>query len=176
MNRLRTAVRLANRRIFRESEERVEYTGMGTTVVAALVAGPRVTFVSVGDSRIYLVAARELQQVSRDDSFMGLLSKEAGLDAKALEKHPLRHVLTNVVGARPDLELSGDEFELQDGQAIILCSDGLYGTVPEPHLHAAAAVGDVDQAADAMIRAAIEGRSDDNVSVLLARYTADPQT
>jgi protein phosphatase len=176
MNRLRTAVRLANRRIFRESEERVEYTGMGTTVVAALVAGPRVTFVSVGDSRIYLVAARELQQVSRDDSFMGLLSKEAGLDAKALEKHPLRHVLTNVVGARPDLELSGDEFELQDGQAIILCSDGLYGSVPEPELHAAASMADIDQAADAMIRAAIEGRSDDNVSVLLARYTADPQT
>jgi protein phosphatase len=176
MNRLRTAVRLANRRIFRESEERVEYTGMGTTVVAALVAGPRVTFVSVGDSRIYLVGARELQQVSRDDSFMGLLSKEAGLDAKALEKHPLRHVLTNVVGARPELELSGDEFELQDGQAIMLCSDGLYGTVPEPQLYAAASVADLDQAADAMIRAAIEGRSDDNVSVLLARYTADPQT
>ena len=176
MNRLRTAVRLANRRIFRESEERVEYTGMGTTVVAALVAGPRVTFVSVGDSRIYLVAAHELQQVSRDDSFMGLLSKEAGLDAKALEKHPLRHVLTNVVGARPDLELSGDEFDLQDGQAIILCSDGLYGSVPEPGLHAAASMADLDQAADAMIRAAIEGRSDDNVSVLLARYTADPQT
>jgi serine/threonine protein phosphatase PrpC len=148
---------------------------MGTTVVAALVAGPRVTFVSVGDSRLYLVGARELQQVSRDDSFMGLLSKEAGLDAKALEKHPLRHVLTNVVGARPDLELSGDEFELQDGQAIMLCSDGLYGSVPEPQLHAAA-VADLDQAADTMIRAAIEGRSDDNVSVLLARYTADPQT
>jgi protein phosphatase len=176
MNRLRTAVRLANRRIFRESEERVEYTGMGTTVVAALVAGPRVTFVSVGDSRLYLVGARELQQVSRDDSFMGLLSKEAGLDAKALEKHPLRHVLTNVVGARPDLELSGDEFELQDGQAIMLCSDGLYGAVPEPQLHVAAAVADLDQAADTMIRAAIEGQSDDNVSVLLARYTADPQT
>jgi protein phosphatase len=176
MNRLRTAVRLANRRIFRESEERVEYTGMGTTVVAALVAGPRVTFVSVGDSRLYLVGARELQQVSRDDSFMGLLSKEAGLDAKALEKHPLRHVLTNVVGARPDLELSGDEFELQDGQAIMLCSDGLYGSIPEPELHAAASMADLDQAADAMIRAAIEGRSDDNVSVLLARYTADPQT
>lgn len=176
MNRLRTAVRLANRRIFRESEERVEYTGMGTTVVAALVEGPRVTFVSVGDSRIYLVTARELQQVSRDDSFMGLLSKEAGLDAKALEKHPLRHVLTNVVGARPDLELSGDEFELQDGQAIMLCSDGLYGSVPEPQLHAAASMAELDRAADAMIRAAIEGRSDDNVSVLLARYTADPQT
>jgi len=81
-----------------------------------------------------------------------------------------------VVGARPDLELSGDEFELQDGQAIILCSDGLYGSVPEPGLHAAASMPDLDQAADAMIRAAIEGRSDDNVSVLLARYTADPQT
>jgi serine/threonine protein phosphatase PrpC len=174
MNRLRTAVKLANRRIFRESEERVEYTGMGTTVVAALAAGPRVTFVSVGDSRIYIVGERELQQVSRDDSFMGLLSKEAGLDAKALDKHPLRHVLTNVVGARPEIEVSGDEFELHDGQAILLCSDGLYGAVPEPQLHAlATSDGDLDRAADAMLRTAIESMADDNVSLLLARYTAD---
>jgi PPM family protein phosphatase len=173
-NRLRTAVKLANRRIFRESEERVEYTGMGTTVVAALAAGPRVTFVSVGDSRIYVVGERELQQVSRDDSFMGLLSKEAGLDAKALESHPLRHVLTNVVGAKPDLEVSGDEFELHDGQTILLCSDGLYGAVPEPQLHALATSDvDLDQAADAMLRAAIESMADDNVSLLLTRYTAD---
>ena len=177
MNRLRTAVKLANRRIFRESEERVEYTGMGTTVVAALAAGPRVTFVSVGDSRIYIVGERELQQVSRDDSFMGLLSKEAGLDAKALDRHPLRHVLTNVVGARPELEVSGDEFELQDGQAILLCSDGLYGAVQEPRLHAlATSEGDLDQAADAMLRTAIDAMADDNVSLLMARYTADRQT
>src|SRR5688572_3852726 len=54
MNRVRTAVQLANRRVFRESEQRLEYTGMGTTVVGALIEGSRVTYVNVGDSRLYV--------------------------------------------------------------------------------------------------------------------------
>jgi len=173
-NRLLTAVKLANRRVFRDAEERVEYTGMGTTVVAALAQGAHVTFLSVGDSRIYLVGEDDLQQLSRDDSWVVLLSKESGLDPSAFEKHPMRHVLTSVVGARPDLEVATQELDLEDGQTVMLCSDGLYGALSEKTMHTILkGEADLEKAADTMIQAAIDAHCTDNVSVLLARYTLD---
>jgi serine/threonine protein phosphatase PrpC len=174
MNRLLTAVRLANRRIFRESEERIEYTGMGTTVVAALALDAHVSFVSIGDSRLYLVLEHDLQQLSRDDSFVTLLSAESGLDPSAFAHHPMRHVLTNVVGARPELEVTGHEFDLQDGQVFLMCSDGLYGALSADHIHRVVTNDDdLEQAAEALIQAAVDAECDDNVSVLLARYTSE---
>ena len=173
-NRLMTAVKLANRRVFRDAEERVEYTGMGTTIVAALAQGAHVTFVSVGDSRIYLVGGDHLQQLSQDDSWVVLLSKESGLDPSAFEKHPMRHVLTSVVGARPELEVSTHEFDLEEGQTVLLCSDGLYGALSEKTMHGILkAEVDLEKAADAMIQAALDARAADNITVLLARFTPD---
>src|SRR5262245_6300049 len=128
-NRMITAVKLANRRVFRDSEERVEYTGMGTTLVSALLQEQHITFVNVGDSRLYLSNGQGLKQLSHDDSWIALISKESGLDAAALEKHPMRHVLTRVIGARPELEVTVDECDLEDGQILVFCSDGLYGAV-----------------------------------------------
>ena len=173
-NRLMTAVKLANRRVFRDAEERVEYAGMGTTVLAAIAAEAHVTFVNVGDSRIYLVGEDDLQQLSHDDSWVVLLSKESGLDPRAFETHPMRHVLTSVVGARPDLEAAAQEFDLEDGQTVMLCTDGLYGALSEQRLHAILkAERDLETAAETMIQAAIDAHCTDNVTVLLARYSPD---
>src|SRR5262245_17778947 len=126
-NRLMTAIKIANRRVFRASEERTEYTGMGTTVVAAIVEGSRITFTGVGDSRIYRFDGGELKQMTKDDSWVVMLMKESGLDASAFDKHPMRHVLTSVVGARPELDVTVEEMDLVDGQTFLLCSDGLLG-------------------------------------------------
>ena len=173
-NRLVTAVKLANRRVFRDSEERAEYTGMGTTLVAALLQDTRVTFASVGDSRIYAVHADRLEQLSRDDSWVMLLSKESGLAPSAFEKHPMRHVLTSVVGARPDLELAVEEFDVAAGQTLMLCTDGLYTALSEAAICAILSEQrDLDRAAEALIQAALDTHCTDNVSVLLARYTPD---
>jgi protein phosphatase len=173
-NRLATAVQLANRRVFRDAEQRVEYTGMGTTVVAALVSGAKVIYVNVGDSRLYRVDPDRLTQVSRDDSWAALLSRESALDETAILAHPMRHILTNVVGARPELELTVEEFDLQPGQTLLFCSDGLYTTLAEGDVHAIiAGQPDLDRATDALIQAALDAKCGDNVSVVLARYTPD---
>src|SRR5262249_57541812 len=60
-----------------------------------------------------------------------MLKKESGLDASAFEKHPMRHVLTSVVGARPELDVTVDELDLVDGQTIMLCTDGLHGALKD---------------------------------------------
>ena len=91
-NRLRTAVQLANRRVFRASESRDEYTGMGSTVVAALIEDDRLAFAAVGDSRVYAYTDAGLTQLTTDDSWVAtMLARDPEADAASLATHPMRH-------------------------------------------------------------------------------------
>src|ERR671910_194425 len=98
VNRLRTAINLANRRVFRAAESHDDYTGMGTTVVAALVAHDRLIVGSVGDSRLYLLSGGSLVQMTQDDTWAATMLAERGeKDPKALAHHPMRPVLTKLL-------------------------------------------------------------------------------
>jgi serine/threonine protein phosphatase PrpC len=171
-NRLTTAVKLANRRVHRASEERAQYTGMGTTITIALVEGSHVTFANVGDSRLYSMPGDRLQQLSRDDSWTFIVSRESGVDPSAFHNHPMRNVLTNVVGARAEIEVAIGEFELVDGQLILLCTDGLHGAVSDAQIEATLrATTDLGSAVEALVEAAVKQDGRDNVTVMLGRYT-----
>ncbi len=174
-NRLMTAIKVANRRVFRASEERAEYTGMGTTVVCAIVEGARLAFSGVGDSRIYSFAGGELKQITKDDSWVVMLMKESGLDASAFEKHPMRHVLTSVVGARPELDVTVEEMPLVDGHTLLFCSDGLLGGMSDDDIAAVLrAEPDLERAADKLVALGVERDGKDNVTVALLRYSSVP--
>src|SRR4030095_5270421 len=134
-SRLFTALKIATDRVSRASETNSDYTGMGTTVVAAIADGPSVTFASIGDSRMYLLQNSELRQLTDDDSWVVMLQKESGLDPRAFDKHPMRHVLTSVVGARADVDAEVHELELVGGQTLMLCTEGLHGGLPDPMIH-----------------------------------------
>src|SRR5512140_3218864 len=103
-NRLKTAIRLANSRVFQAAEKREELTGMGTTVVAALVSGDVMTIGSAGDSRCYLVHEGKLIQLTRDDSWDSAALGEGILNSDDVEHHPLRNVITKAGGARESIE------------------------------------------------------------------------
>lgn len=126
INRLTTAVRLANRKIYHEGTKSADLSGMGTTVVAALVAGDRLALVSVGDSRIYRLRDGALEQLTQDDTWLAsvLGAKEA---EDAHPEHPLRHVLTSVVGTKDDVKPGAREEQLQSGDRFVLCTDGVHG-------------------------------------------------
>jgi protein phosphatase len=174
-NRLMTAIKVANRRVFRASEERSEYTGMGTTVVAAIVDAGRLTFTGVGDSRIYSFAADTLTQITKDDSWVVMLMKESGLDASAFEKHPMRHVLTSVVGARPELDVTVEEIDLVDGQTLLFCSDGLLGGVSDNDIAGVLrSEPELERAAETLVTLGVDRDGKDNVTVALARYSSVP--
>ncbi len=126
VNRLTTAVRLANRKIYSEGSRQPELSGMGTTVVAALVAGDKVVLVGVGVSRIYRLRGGSLEQLTSDDTWLAsvLGAKEA---EDADPSHPLRHVLTSVVGTKDDLKPESREETLKPGDRFLLCTDGIHG-------------------------------------------------
>ena len=105
-NRLVTAVRLANRKVFQAGEDKPDLAGMGTTIVVALIDNETLTFCGVGDSRIYLLSGNVLQQITHDDSWVAtVLARDPEFDRAQLAHHPMRHVLTNVLGAREDTEV-----------------------------------------------------------------------
>ncbi|HWI19936.1 MAG TPA: protein phosphatase 2C domain-containing protein [Vicinamibacterales bacterium] len=166
-NRLTTAVRLANRKIYSEGSRSPELSGMGTTVVAALLLGDRITIVSVGDSRVYRMRNGALEQLTRDDSWLAsVLGQQEAEDADP--QHPLRHVLTSVVGTKDDVRPPAREELIESGDRFVLCTDGVHG-----RLDSAALASVLTQSASAadgaanLVQEAITRGTTDNATALV---------
>jgi protein phosphatase len=174
-NRLRTAIHLANRRVFRAAESSDDYSGMGTTIVGLLVNGAHTAIGYVGDSRLYLFANGSLQQLTNDDSWAAaILAHDPGLTPDQLARHPMRNVLTNALGARDQVDVHVSERALTPGDVLLLCTDGLHGALDAADLRRIlASTGEVEQAARALVTAAMDAGSRDNVTALVMRYEAD---
>lgn len=167
VNRLTTAVRLANRTIYSAGSKSAELSGMGTTVVAALVAGDRMALVSVGDSRIYRLRNGQLEQLTSDDTWLASV-----LGAKQAEDadpgHPLRHVLTSVVGTRDDLKPESREEQLRAGDTFVLCTDGVHGRLDNAALTSVLArAATAEDGAEKLVNEAITRGTSDNATALV---------
>jgi len=172
-NRLKTALKMANKKVFRAADNREEYTGMGTTAVAALVSGSVMTVGSAGDSRCYLLREGALSQITRDDSWVSAAWAEGILSSEEIERHPLRNVITKAIGAKETIEIEIVEHSLQAGDVALLCSDGLHSMINDEAILKALTPnpGSLQEAAQRLIDAANEAGGKDNVSVVLLRYT-----
>ena len=174
-NRLRTAIHLANRRIFRTAENNDDYNGMGTTIVGLLVNGARISIGAVGDSRLYLLSNGSLEQLTHDDSWAAtILAHDPRLAPADIANHPMRNVLTNVLGARESVDIHLAERDLAGGETILLCSDGLHSVmdnaaVADVLTHAS----DVEDAARRLVETALDRGSRDNVTALVVIYERD---
>lgn len=166
-NRLLTAVRLANRRIYQEGCAHPALEGMGTTVVAVLTSDDRAVMAGVGDSRIYRWRAGALDQLTSDDTWLSTVMGIADEDRNG-SNHPLKHVLTSVVGTRADVKPEVRQEQLLPGDRLMLCSDGVHGRLDS---RAIAAVLSQDESperlADALVREALARGTNDNATALV---------
>lgn len=166
-NRLLAAVRLANRRIYQEGCAHAALEGMGTTVVAVLTSGDRAVMAGVGDSRIYRWRAGALDQLTSDDTWLSTVMGIADEDRNG-SNHPLKHVLTSVVGTRADVKPVVRQEHLLPGDRLVLCSDGVHGRLDS---RAIAAVLSLDESpehqADALVREALARGTNDNATALV---------
>ena len=167
LNRLTTAVRLANRKIYHEGTKSPDLNGMGTTVVAALVAGDRITLVSVGDSRIYRLRSGTLEQLTKDDTWLAsVLGEKQAEDADP--QHPLRHVLTSVVGTRDDVKPGSREEQLVPGDRFVLCTDGIHGKLDSAALTTVlGCASSATEGAEKLVNEAITRGTSDNATALV---------
>jgi protein phosphatase len=171
-NRLKTAIKLANKKVFRAADNREDYSGMGTTMVAGLVSDNTLTVGSAGDSRCYLLRGGALTQLTRDDSWVSAALGEGILNSDEIERHPLRNVITKAIGAKDAIELDVVEKKLESGDVVLICSDGLHAMLSDAKIREAMTPfpASLEEAAGKLIDAANEAGGKDNVSVVLLRY------
>ena len=166
------ALTQADARILAEAAEHPELRGMGTTVTMAFHIGTRLCVVHVGDSRAYLYRDGELHQLTHDHTLMADMVRSGTLRPDEVARHPLRHVITNVVGGQElGVRVEARAFEVQAGDRVLLCSDGLTETVTNDAIAAALQAEPAPEAAARRLLAeASDGAARDNITLLIARF------
>jgi PPM family protein phosphatase len=164
-------VRTANARIFQRSLQDPGVAGMGTTATVALVderAGT-LSVAHVGDSRAYRFHDGSLEQLTTDHSLVGELVRSGRLTEDEAAVHPHRSVITRALGTEAEVEVDTLTVDLQPGDLVLLCSDGLSAMVRDDEIARllGAADGDPHRAAEALIGAANAAGGEDNVTVVL---------
>jgi protein phosphatase len=140
-------------------------------VVAALVEEGQLVVAGVGDSRIYSYRGGKLDQITQDDSWVAtVLARDPGRDEASLASHPMRHVLTNVLGAREQLDMDVDERTATEEEALLLCSDGLHGALDDKTLESVLSSGDsAQQMAERLVKLALGKDGSDNITALVVK-------
>jgi serine/threonine protein phosphatase PrpC len=170
LNVLDEALRQANDHILNVAGEEPDYTGMGTTVAVVYVRDGEAVYAHAGDSRVYLWHEGVLKQLTRDDSWVVAAMNGAGDDVRELEQHPMRHVLTKVVGLRPELQPSVAECPFVTGDVLLLCSDGVHGAVSDHVIEKLlASHKPVATMAESVVREALAHGATDNVTAVVVR-------
>jgi len=144
----------------------------GTTLTAALIIGTHAYIGHVGDSRAYLVMEKGLQQITQDHSLVARLIELGQTTPEEAMTHPQRNVLYRALGQRGSMEVDTYFQLLPTGSRLLLCSDGLWGAVPESEMAAIIAAASSPQTAcRKLIEAAITHGGDDNITAILIALT-----
>jgi protein phosphatase len=166
----------ANRAVMDKAASDPAYTGMATTLTAALLHQDHLLVAHVGDSRAYLLREGEgLRQLTRDHTVVAQLVRQLRLSEEEAASHPFRSVLVTAVGLDAELEVDLLEpLALQPGDQVLICSDGLTEPLADRSIaELLAARDDGHEACAALIEAANLAGGPDNVTVVLLRVAAD---
>jgi len=173
-NRLKAALRLANRRIAGAVERDPSLKGMATTAASLLVGPDSVTVAHVGDSRVYRSRSGAIEQVTADHSWVTEQVRAGSLTEDDARHHPWRNVVTRALAGGDDPEVDVAEMPSARGDLLMVCSDGLTGVVTDAACQAIiAAAPTLDEACEALIAAANAGGGPDNITVALLKLDVD---
>ncbi len=168
------AVALAHEQLRQGVASEPDREGMGTTLTAVLTDGTRAALAHLGDSRAYLWRDGRLSQLTRDQTFVQALLDEGRITPEQARTHPHRNVVLQALDAgrppEPDLLL----LDLEPGDRLLVCSDGLTDMVDDPTVADCLALADRDTAADALVGAALEAGGRDNITCLVSDVEDGP--
>ncbi len=164
------AIEYANAHLYEKSISDVNFSGMGTTLVAATCIDNKLNVANIGDSRLYLVRQNKMVQVTRDHSYVAELVQKGGIDRETAKNHPKRNYITRAVGA---FEKANPDFfyvETKPGDVILICSDGLTNMISDEEiLSIIYQEEDLEFTCNKLIQAANEKGGIDNISVILVK-------
>ncbi|HYW70349.1 MAG TPA: PP2C family serine/threonine-protein phosphatase [Pyrinomonadaceae bacterium] len=171
---LRHATLEANRNIHYKSLEDSRCSGMGATLTGAAIKDDKLDLVQVGDSRAYVMRGQQIRLATKDQSLVQQLVDVGQISEAEAETHMFRNVILQALGAQNELTPATARIQLRDGDMLLLCSDGLSGKLRNEDIRQIVAdAGSLDAACSALVAEANNRGGEDNITVVLARFTGD---
>ena len=175
---IKKAIKTANAKIRKEASENENLFGMGTTLVIATIIGKYLQVSNIGDSRLYLLNKDGLRQVTEDHSLVEEMIRLGGLSREDARLHPDKNIITRAIGAKDEVEADFFTEELEAGNIVLMCSDGLTNMLEDKEIEAILLNPEKEeliQKGDALIKAANENGGKDNIAVVLVRLVEDDE-
>lgn len=173
-NRLQVAIRCANQKLADLVSTDAALGGTGATVSAALFAEDRLIVSNLGDCRAYLARGGQLFQITRDHSYVAEQVALGLLDSEEARHHPLRHMVTRAVSGEAGIFVDTWEVQVEPGDRVLLCSDGIHGLLSEAELSTlATAEATLDDICHQIVEAAKREGGTDNSTVILVAVLED---
>jgi protein phosphatase len=162
------AIDKANTLIRERARENASLTGMGTTIVVATCVGRYLEVANVGDSRLYVVNQDAIEQVTQDHSLVEEMVRMGGIDRASARNHPDKNIITRALGARDYVEADFFTWEMQEGDMVLLCSDGLTNMVDDEMIHQILTGGGrLKDRVEKLVETANQNGGKDNISVIV---------
>jgi serine/threonine protein phosphatase PrpC len=163
------AIKRANTIIHQRADENTLRSGMGTTCVSAVLCGNVAYIANVGDSRAYIVHQTQIRQVSQDHSWVEEQVRAGLLTRDQARSHAQRNVITRCLGTQTDVEVDVFPEILSEGDTLVLCTDGLSGSIGEDDLHAILNQFVPQESVYHLVERANENGGPDNITAIVVR-------
>lgn len=164
---LNKAITKAHEEICKRASEDEKLEGMGTTMVAATCIGKYLQVANIGDSRLYIIND-EITQITRDHSLVEEMVRTGGLNREQAKNHPDKNIITRAIGAGETAQVDFFTVELNEGDTILMCSDGLTNMLEDEEIKAIVKNGkDLEERGNQLIKEANERGGKDNIAVVL---------
>ncbi len=168
------AIDEANTLIRRRAQEDISLNGMGTTMVIATCIGKYLEVANVGDSRLYVVRSNQIEQITQDHSLVEEMVRMGGIDRESARNHPDKNIITRAIGARDYVEADFFNLELQTGDMVLLCSDGLTNMIEDEMIYRILTNGEsLKDRVEELVKTANQNGGKDNISVIVVEPLAD---
>jgi len=166
---LRAAIEEANRQVYRASSSNDRQYGMASTVTAIVLHGnySQLTIANVGDSRTYLIRSGQIHRLTRDHSWVNEQVAAGVLTPAEAKVHPQRNVVTRSIGSKFEVQVDIFQQQAGNGDAILLCSDGLTDVVSDEEIKDAVLRNHAQGAVEQLVKMVYERKGPDNVSVIV---------
>lgn len=159
-------IKYANCKVIEKAQENPAYNGMGTTMVVAFIEDHQLFVGNIGDSRLYLLD-QDINQVTEDHSFVATLVRAGELTKEEAQKHPDKNIITRAVGASDTVKVDFFEVDLEKGDQIVMCSDGLSNMVDEDVIFDIVKNTYIGDVVDELIEEAKMNGGLDNIAVIV---------
>ncbi|NLO09205.1 MAG: Stp1/IreP family PP2C-type Ser/Thr phosphatase [Clostridiales bacterium] len=164
------AIKVTNDKLYEKSIQQTDYEGMGTTLVVATICGNEMYVANIGDSRLYVIS-KEIRQITEDHSLVQAMVKTGELDRDEAKVHPNKNIITRALGTNETAQPDYFEVELDEGDIVLMCSDGLTNMLNDETIEQLVRenADDPKRASETLVKQANQQGGKDNITVIIVK-------